>query len=107
MKKNRFNAENLPLSFLDNFHNIEHDEVKQDVLNMVNVMYDDYDIDEVQAMFSTFAAFSYEVYNFNLYHNDYDDDFKRDIDSLVEVVLFCSSQLEAYKVRPLKRRWYL
>ena len=66
MKKSRFNTENLPLSFLDNFHDIEHDEVKQDVLDIVNVMYDEYDISEVQAMFSTFASFSYEIYSFSL-----------------------------------------
>lgn len=94
----------MPLSFLDSFHGIEHDEVKQDVLNMVNVMYDDYGIDEVQAMFSTFATFSYEIYSMYLYHSDYNEDFKQDLDLLVEVILFCTSQLESYKVRPLKHR---
>ena len=108
--KNRFNAENLPLSFLNNFHDIEHDEVKQAILDIVNVMYDDYSIEEVQKMFSTFAAFSYEIYSMYLYRNDYSEDFKQDLDLLVEVVLYCSSQLETYKIRPLKhhsRCWCL
>lgn len=104
MKKNRFNAENLPLFFLNDFHDIEHDEVKQAVRDIVNVMYDDYSIEEVQKMFSTFATFSYEIYNLNLYRNDYDNDFKQDLDLLVEVVLYCASQIEYYEIRPLKRR---
>ena len=101
--KTRFNAENLPLSFFSDFHDIEVDDVKQAVLDIVNVMYDNYPIEEVQAMFSTFAAFSYEIYSMYLYRNDYDDDFKQDLDLLVEVVLYCSSQLEYYEIRPLKR----
>ena len=101
--KNRFNAENLPLSFFNDFHDIEVDDVKQAILDIANVMYDDYSIEEVKTMFSTFAATSYEIYELNMYHNDYDD-FKVNLDLLVEVILFCASQLEEYKVRPLKRR---
>ena len=99
----KITAENLPLSFLDGFHNIEHEEVKQAVRDIVNVMYDDYAIEDVQAMFSSFPAFAYEVYSMNLYCSN-DDDFKRDLDPLIEVVLYCASQLEQYKVRPLHRR---
>ena len=102
--KNRFNAENLPLSFLDEFHSIEHDEVKEALLDIVNLMYDDYSVEDVQKMFSTFSALSYEIYSMYLYRSDYSDDFKQDLDLLVEVILFCSSQLEQYKVRPLHRR---
>ena len=99
----KITAENLPLSFLDSFHGIEHDEVKQAVRDIVNVMYEDYSIDEVQAMFSSFSSFAYEIYSMNLYCSN-DDDFKQDLDPLIEVVLYCSSQLEQYKVRPLHRR---
>ena len=99
----KITAENLPLSFLDDFHGIEHEEVKQAVRDIVNVMYDCYSIDDVQAMFSSFASFAYEIYSMNLYCSN-DDDFKRDLDPLIEVVLYCSSQLESYKVRPLKHR---
>ena len=98
----KITAENLPLSFLDDFHNIEHEDVKRAIRDIVNVMYDDYSVEDVQAMFSTFATFSYEIYNMNLYCSN-DDDIKRDLDSLIEVVLYCASQLEQYKVRPLKR----
>lgn len=100
--KNRFNAENLPLSFLDDFHDIEVDDVKQAILDIVNVMYDDYSTEEVKAMFSTFAATSYEIYELNMYYHN--SDVKQDLDLLIEVILFCASQLEEYKVRPLKRR---
>lgn len=104
MKKDRFNLENLPLSFLSDFHDIEHDEAKQAVLDIVNLMYDDYDITEVQAMFSSFTTFAYEIYSMYLYRNDYDDDdYKQNLDMIVEVILFCTSQLEEYKVRPYKR----
>ena len=94
--KNRFNAENLPLSFLDDFHDIEHEEVKQAVRDIVNVMYDDYySIEEVQKMFSSFSSFAYEIYSMNRYcSNDDDDDFKRDLGLIVEVVLYCASQLK-------------
>lgn len=99
----KMTAENLPLSFFDDFHDIEHDEVKQAVRDIVNIMYDDYSVEDVQAMFSTFAACAYEIYSMNLYCSS-NDDFKRDLDPLVEVVLYCASQLEQYKVRPLHRR---
>lgn len=100
----KITAENLPLSFLDSFHNIEHEEIKRAIRDIVNVMYDDYTIEDVQAMFSTFSSFAYEVYSMNLYCSS-DDDFKRDhLDPLIDVVLYCSSQLEQYKVRPLRRR---
>lgn len=99
----KITAENLPLSFLDDFHDIEVDEVKQAVRDIVNVMYDDYSIDDVQAIFSTFPSLAYEIYSMSLYCSN-DDDFRRDLDPLVEVVLYCASQLEEYRVRPLKRR---
>ena len=99
----KITAENLPLSFFDDFHNIEHDEVKQAVRDIVNVMYDDYTIEDVQAIFSTFPSFAYEIYHLNLYCSS-DDDFRQDLDPLIEVVLYCTSQLEQYKVRPLKYR---
>lgn len=99
----KITAENLPLSFIDAFHGIEHEEVKKAIRDIVNVMYDDYSIDDVQAMFSSFSSFVYEVYSMNLYCSN-DDDFKQDLDPLIEVVLYCSSQLESYKVRPPKRR---
>ena len=99
----KITAENLPLSFFDDFHNIEHEEVKQAVRDIVNIMYDDYSVEDVQAMFSTFAACAYEIYSMNLYCSN-DDDFRQDLDSLIEVVLYCASQLEEYRVRPLKRR---
>ena len=94
----KITAENLSLSFLDRFHNIEHEEVKQAVRDIVNVMYDGYSIEDVQAMFSTFSSFAYEVYSMNLYCSN-DDDFRKDLDPLVEVVLYCASQLVEYKVR--------
>ena len=99
----KITAENLPLSFLDDFHNIEHEEVKQAVRDIVNVMYDDYSVEDVQEMFSTFSSFTYEIYSMNLYCSS-DDDFRQDLDPLIEVVLYCASQLEQYKVRPLHRR---
>ena len=99
----KITAENLPLSFFDDFHNIEHDEVKQAVRDIVNIIYDDYTLEEVQAMFSTFSSLAYEIYSMNLYCSN-DDDFRRDLDPLIGVVLYCASQLEQYKVRPIKRR---
>lgn len=97
--KDRFNLNNLPLVFFDDFFNIETDEVKEALLNIVNLMYDDYTVEEVQKMFSTFAATSYEVYRLHLYCDaDADSDYKQNLDLLVEVILFCSSQLSMYKV---------
>lgn len=101
--KNRFNLNNLPLTFLSDFHDIEVDDVKQAILDIVNVMYDDYSIEEVKAMFSTFTATSYEIYVLNMHHNDYESDFKQNLDLLVEVILFCASQLEEYKVKAINR----
>ena len=97
----KITTENLPLSFFDGFHDIEHEEIKQAVRDIVNVMYDDYTVEDVQAMFSTFSSFVYEIYNMNLYCSN-DDDFRRDLDPLIDVVLYCASQLEQYRVRPLK-----
>ena len=99
----KITAENLPLLFFDDFHNIEHEEIKQAVRDIVNIMYDDYSIEDVQAMFSTFASFAYEIYSMSLYCSN-DDDFRKDLDPLIDVVLYCTSQLAEYKVRPLKRR---
>lgn len=97
--KDRFNLTNLPLDFLNDFHNIEADEVKEALLNIVNLMYDDYTVEEVQKMFSTFAATSYEVYQLHLCCDaDANSDYKQNLDSLVEVILFCSSQLLTYEV---------
>lgn len=101
--KNRFNAENLPLSFFDDFHDIEVDDVKQAILDIANVMYDDYSIEEVKAMFSTFAATSYEIYTLNMHRSEYESDFKQDLDLLIEVILFCASQLVEYKVKTINR----
>ena len=103
MKKDRFNLDNLPLSFFNDFHDIEVDDVKQAILDIVNVMYDDYSIEEVQEMFSNFATTSYEIYTLNMHRNEYENDFKQDLDLLIEVILFCSSQLETYRVRNLNR----
>ena len=100
MKKDRFNLDNLPLSFFNDFHDIEVDDVKQAILDIVNVMYDDYSIEEVQEMFSNFATTSYTL---NMHRNEYENDFKQDLDLLIEVILFCSSQLETYRVRNLNR----
>lgn len=101
--KTRFNAENLSLSFFDDFHDIEVDDVKQAILDIVNAMYDDYSIEEVKAMFSTFTATSYEIYALNMHRNEYENDFKQDLDLLIEVILFCISQLEEYKVKAINR----
>ena len=89
----RTDAENLPLSFLDDFCKIDHEKTKQAVRDIVDVMYDDYPLDDVQEMFSSFPSFAYEVYNMmNLHYED--DDIKRDLDRLIEVVLYCASQLK-------------
>ena len=97
--KNHFNAENLPLSFFDDFHNIEADEVKEALIDVVNLMYDDYTVEEVQQMFSTFQSTSYEVYSlFRHCDEDANANYKQNIDLLVEVILFCSSQLSMYTV---------
>lgn len=94
--KDRFDLSNLPLAFFDDFHNIEADEVKEALLGIVNFMYDDYTIEEVQEMFSTFATTSYEVYL--LFQLNANGDYKQNLDMIVEVILFCSSQLSMYKV---------
>lgn len=94
--KDRFDLNNLPLAFFDDFHNIEADEVKEALLGIVNFMYDDYTIEEVQEMFSTFATTSYEVYL--LFQLNANGDYKQNLDMIVEVILFCSSQLSMYKV---------
>ena len=97
--KDRFDLNNLPLAFFDDFHNIETDEVKEALLDIVNLMYDDYTIEEVQEMFSTYATTSYEVYS--LYRNCDNNasyEYKQNLDMIVEVILFCSSQLLMYKV---------
>ena len=91
--KNRFDLNNLPLAFFDDFHNIETDEVKEALLGIVNLMYDDYTIEEVQEMFSTFATTSYEVYClFRHCDKNANGDYKQNLDMIVEVILFCSSQ---------------
>lgn len=104
--KNRFNLDNLPLAFFDEFHNIEADEVKEALLGIVNLMYDDYTVEEVQEMFSTFATTSYEVYQLFLHcDKNASGDYKHNLDMIVEVILFCSSQLSMYKVNdPFIRR---
>ena len=97
--KNRFDLGNLPLAFLDGFHNIEIIEVKEALLDIVNLMYGDYTIEEVQQMFSTFATTSYEVYQLHLYCDaGAESDYKQNLDFIVEVILYCSSQLLMYKV---------
>ena len=97
--KNRFDLNNLPFGFFNDFHNIETDEVKKALLEIVNLMYDDYTVEEVQEMFSTFATTSYEVYLlFQLCGKDASADYKQNLDMIVEVILFCSSQLSCYKV---------
>lgn len=102
----RFNLTNLPLDFLNDFHNIEINEVKEAVIDIANVMYDDYTVEEVQQMFSTFATTSYEVYRLHLYcDKSADSDYKQNLDLLVEVLLYCASQLSMYKVYdPFKLR---
>ena len=104
--KERFNLNNLPFDFLDRFHNIETDEVKKALLEIVNLMYDDYTVEEVQEMFSTFSMTSYEVYQlFRYCDKDANADYKQNLDMIVEVILFCSSQLLMYKVNdPFIRR---
>lgn len=93
--KDRFTLENLPLSFLDEFHCIETDEVKHAIVDVANLMYDDYSVEEVQEMFSTFTSTMYEVYILFLCNrNDIED-----LDLIVEVMLYCASQFESYKVR--------
>ena len=95
----RFDLSSLPLSFLNDFHGIEHDEIKQSILDIVNVMHDDYTVEEVQQMFSTFATTSYEVYQLHLCCSaDVDSDYKQTLDMLVEVLLYCASQLLTYEV---------
>ena len=97
--KNRFNLDNLPLAFFDDFHDIEADEVKEALIDIVNLIYDDYTIEEVQEMFSTFAMTSYEVYLlFQLCDKNASGDYKQNLNMIVEVILFCSSQLSMYKV---------
>lgn len=98
--KDRFDLNNLPLDFFDDFHDIEVDEVKEALLDIVNAMYDDYTIEEVQEMFSTFTATSYEIYVLNMHRNEYESE---NLDLLVEVILFCASQLEGYKVKAINR----
>ena len=97
--KDRFTLENLPLSFLDEFHCIETDELKQAVVDVANLMYDDYSVEEVQEMFSTFSSTMYEVYNLFLY----DRDDIEDLDLIVEAMLYCASQFESYKVRQFRK----
>ena len=97
--RNRFNLNNLPLAFFDDFHNIETCEVQKALLDIVNLMYDDYTIEEVQEMFSTFATTSYEVYSLYRHCDKYTDyEYRQNLDLLVEVILFCSSQLLMHKV---------
>lgn len=97
--KGRFDLNNLPLAFFDDFHNIETDEVKEALLEVVNLMYDDYTIGEVQEMFSTFATTSYEVYLlYQLCDKNVSYEYRQNLDMIVEVILFCSSQLLMYKV---------
>ena len=91
-----FNAENLPMTFFDDFYNIETDDVKQVIYDIVNVMYDDYTVEEVKRMFSTFQSTSYEIYLLLHYRSDYDEKFQEDIDFLAEVILYCTSQLTQY-----------
>lgn len=104
--KDRFNLNNLPLDFLDEFHNIETDEVKEALLDIANVKYDDYTVEEVQQMFSTFATTSYEVYQLHLCCDaGAESDYKQNLDMLVEVLLYCASQLLTYEVHdPFKLR---
>lgn len=98
--KDRFNLTNLPLSFLDEFHAIEKDELKQAILDVVNLLYDDYNIKDVQEMYSTFSSICYEFYTMNLYNNPNDhSEFSRKLNEIVNTLLYCASQLESYKVR--------
>lgn len=96
--KDRFTLENLPLSFLDEFHCIETDELKQAVVGVANLMYDDYSVEEVQEMFSTFSSTMYEVYSLFLYNRD-----AKNLDLIVEAMLYCASQFESYKVRQFRK----
>lgn len=96
--KDRFTLENLPLSFLDEFHCIETDELKQAVVDVANLMYDDYSVEEVQEMFSTFSSTMYEIYNLFLYNRD-----AKNLDLIVEAMLYCASQFESYKVRLFRK----
>ncbi len=100
----RFDLNNLPLTFFDSFHNIETDEVKEALLDIINLMYDDYTVGEVQEMFSTFATTSYEVYKLFRYCEDTNSDYKQNLDMIVEAILFCSSQLSMYQVNDPFRR---
>lgn len=95
---NRFNMKNLPLTFFDDFHCIEKDELKQAIVDVVNLMYDDYSVEEVQEMFSTFSSTMYEVYNLFLYNRD-----AKNLDLIVEALLYCASQFESYKVRQFRQ----
>lgn len=95
----RFDLSNLPLDFLDEFHNIETDEVKEALIGIVNLMYDDYTVEQVEEMFSTFGTASYEVYKlFRYCDKNADSEYRQTLDMIVEVFLFCSSQLSSYKV---------
>ena len=105
MKDNRFTKANLKMDFLNDFHNIEINEVKDALIDVVNLMYDDYTVEEVQEMFSTFATTSYEVYQLHLYCDNASAEYKQTLDMLVEVLLYCASQLAEYKVNdPFKHR---
>lgn len=97
--KDRFNLNNLPLNFFDDFHNIETCEVKKALLDVVNLMYDDYTIEEVQEMFSTFSSTSYEVY---LLYQPCDKnasaEYKQNLGIVVEAILYCASQICQYMI---------
>ena len=99
MMKDRFNRSNLPLSVFDDFHNIEINEVKEALLRLINLMYDDYTIEEVKEMFSTFSSTAYEIYRlFRQCDKNASAEYKQTLDMIVEVILFCSSQITSYEV---------
>lgn len=94
----RFSTSNLPLSFLNEFHCIETDELKQAIVDVANLMYDDYSVEEVQEMFSTFSSTMYEVYSLFLYNRDV-----KNLDLIVEAMLYCASQFESYRIHQFRK----
>lgn len=92
--KDRFSPANFPMDFLKDFHDIEIDEIRQSVCDIANDAYDDYTVEEVQTMFSTFASTCQEVYEQNLYRSD----VEASLAELTQALLFCASQMESYKV---------
>lgn len=105
--KDRFNSSNLPFDFLNDFHDIEVDDVRKDFLYVVNLMYDDYTVEEVQEMFSDFPSCASEVYYLYMNCRCEDDlqEYKVALDIMIEVIIYCASQLKSYTVRPIKRSY--